>query len=87
MKSVITILAGDGIGPEVTNEAVKILKVIEKEFGHSFSLNNALFGGNVVDIIVQLDAWNRCFRVKPENLAGQELTVGVVSDEVEDKGS
>ena len=45
MKSVITILAGDGIGPEVTNEAVKILKVIEKEFGHSFSLNNALLVG------------------------------------------
>ena len=49
MKSVITILAGDGIGPEVTNEAVKILKVIEKEFGHSFSLNNALFGGIAID--------------------------------------
>ena len=49
MKSVITILAGDGIGPEVTNEAVKILKVIEKEFGHNFSLNNALFGGIAID--------------------------------------
>ena len=49
MKSVVTILAGDGIGPEVTNEAVKILKVIEKEFGHSFSLNNALFGGIAID--------------------------------------
>ena len=49
MKSVITILAGDGIGPEVTNEAVKILKVIEKEFSHSFSLNNALFGGIAID--------------------------------------
>ncbi len=49
MKSVITIIAGDGIGPEVTNEAIKILKVIEKEFGHSFSLNNALFGGIAID--------------------------------------
>ena len=55
--------------------------------GEMMPENDALLGGYVVDVIVQLDAWNRCFRVKPKNLAGQELTVGVVGDEVEDEGS
>ena len=40
----IAILAGDGIGPEITQEALKVLKVIEQRNDVSFELMPALFG-------------------------------------------
>lgn len=41
----IAILAGDGIGPECTEEAVKVLKLVEERNDVSFELMPALFGG------------------------------------------
>ncbi len=35
MKLNIAVLSGDGIGPEVTDQAVKVLKAIAIEFNHS----------------------------------------------------
>ncbi|WP_031432897.1 3-isopropylmalate dehydrogenase [Methylomarinum vadi] len=40
----IAILAGDGIGPEITDEAIKVLKVIEERNDVKFELMPALFG-------------------------------------------
>lgn len=40
----IAILAGDGIGPEITTEAIKVLKVIEERNDVQFELMPALFG-------------------------------------------
>ncbi len=40
----IAVLAGDGIGPEITREALKVLKVIESRNDVTFELNEALFG-------------------------------------------
>ncbi|NOR81272.1 MAG: 3-isopropylmalate dehydrogenase, partial [Methyloprofundus sp.] len=40
----IAVLAGDGIGPEITQEAVKVLKLIEERNDVSFELMPALFG-------------------------------------------
>lgn len=40
----IAILAGDGIGPEITQEAVKVLKLVEERNDVSFELIPALFG-------------------------------------------
>src|SRR6202007_1320281 len=45
MKLKIAILAGDGIGPEVTREAVNILKAVAEFRGHDFSFPEALIGG------------------------------------------
>jgi 3-isopropylmalate dehydrogenase len=45
----IMVLPGDGIGPEVTAEAVKVLGAVEKRFGHEFSLKEDLAGGAAVD--------------------------------------
>jgi 3-isopropylmalate dehydrogenase len=45
MKLKIAILAGDGIGPEVTNEAVKVLKTVAEFGGHDFTFSEALIGG------------------------------------------
>jgi 3-isopropylmalate dehydrogenase len=45
MKLNIAILAGDGIGPEVTREATQILKAVAEFGGHDFRFTEALIGG------------------------------------------
>src|ERR1700742_3701419 len=49
MKATITVLAGDGIGPEVTAEAVRVLERIAERFGHGFAFRQALIGGAAID--------------------------------------
>ncbi len=49
MRAVITVLPGDGIGPEVTTEGVKILNAVAKRFGHDFTTREALIGGAAID--------------------------------------
>lgn len=44
MKKNIAILEGDGIGPEIMREAVKVMRTIEKKYGHAFAMNHAPFG-------------------------------------------
>ena len=41
----ILLLPGDGIGVEVTSEAVRVLREITSRFGHSLSLEEGLLGG------------------------------------------
>src|SRR5437016_14150455 len=41
----LTILPGDGIGPEVTDEAVRVLEVIAETFGHQLGLGRKNIGG------------------------------------------
>ncbi len=50
MKALIAVLPGDGIGPEVTHEAVKVLQAVADKFGHDFSFEEGLVGGNAIDI-------------------------------------
>src|ERR1700722_17171423 len=45
MKLKIAILAGDGIGPEVTNEPTGILRAVAELGGHEFTFPPALIGG------------------------------------------
>lgn len=45
MKKTIAVLAGDGIGPEVMKETVKVLRRIAEVFGHEFKLIEGLIGG------------------------------------------
>jgi 3-isopropylmalate dehydrogenase len=45
MKLKIAVLAGDGIGPEVTHEATNILKAVAEFGGHSFTFAEAMIGG------------------------------------------
>lgn len=49
MKFDIAVLPGDGIGAEITDGAVYVLKKIAKKFGHEFSFTYALIGGCAVD--------------------------------------
>ncbi|HET7208564.1 MAG TPA: 3-isopropylmalate dehydrogenase [Terriglobales bacterium] len=41
----ITVLPGDGIGPEVTHEAIRVLEAIADGFGHDLRLNHKTIGG------------------------------------------
>lgn len=48
MKLKITILEGDGIGPEVTREAVRVLRMIATLHGHEFTFDQKLIGGDAI---------------------------------------
>jgi 3-isopropylmalate dehydrogenase len=50
MKARIAVLPGDGIGPEVVAEGVRVLEVIAKRFGHEFTLDEQPFGGIAIDL-------------------------------------
>src|SRR6478672_9286098 len=45
----ITILAGDGIGPEVMDESVRILGAVEAKFGFTVARTEHLVGGAAID--------------------------------------
>jgi 3-isopropylmalate dehydrogenase len=49
MQALIAVLAGDGIGPEVTAEAVRALARVAERHGHSFRFESALVGGAAID--------------------------------------
>jgi len=45
----LTVLPGDGVGPEVCGETIKILKAVGKKYGHKFKLNYRHVGGIAID--------------------------------------
>ena len=45
----IAVLPGDGIGPEIINEAVKVCDSISKKFGHEIKWTHALVGAAAID--------------------------------------
>ncbi|MFA6468789.1 MAG: 3-isopropylmalate dehydrogenase [Bacteroidota bacterium] len=49
MNKVITVIPGDGIGPEVVAGALRVLDVIGKKFNHTFTYQKALAGGAALD--------------------------------------
>ena len=49
MKFSIAVMPGDGVGPEVTAEALKVLDAVSSRFGHVFDLSYGRVGGNAID--------------------------------------
>ena len=49
MNFKITLLPGDGIGPEVVGEAVRVLDVIASKYNHAFNFQERLMGGCSID--------------------------------------
>ena len=45
----IAVLPGDGIGPEVMAEAVKVLRAVAQSYDHTFELNEDTIGGAAID--------------------------------------
>ncbi|HTV80129.1 MAG TPA: 3-isopropylmalate dehydrogenase [Steroidobacteraceae bacterium] len=50
MQASITVLGGDGIGPEVAAEGVRCLQAVARRFGHQFTLTEQPFGGAAIDL-------------------------------------
>lgn len=50
MNGNITLIAGDGIGPEIVAEAVKVLNKTAEKYGHTFSYKEILMGGCSIDV-------------------------------------
>jgi 3-isopropylmalate dehydrogenase len=49
MEAVITLLPGDGIGPDVTECTLRVLEAVASKFGHTFSFDSQLIGGAAID--------------------------------------
>ena len=49
MRALIALLPGDGIGPEVTAQAARVLAEVGRLHGHDFELRQALVGGVAID--------------------------------------
>ncbi|HSI74891.1 MAG TPA: 3-isopropylmalate dehydrogenase [Lunatimonas sp.] len=51
MEMNIALLPGDGIGPEVVDQAVKVVKAIGEKFGHQITFETALTGAAAIDAV------------------------------------
>ena len=49
MNKKITVLRGDGIGPEIVSEAIKVLDAVAEKYGHSFEYTEVDIGGCSID--------------------------------------
>jgi len=50
MEKTIALIPGDGIGPDVVDEAVKVLNAVANKFGHKFTYKNVIAGGKAIDM-------------------------------------
>lgn len=46
----IAVIRGDGIGPEIVNEAVKVMETVGEKYGHKFTFVDVLMGGCATDV-------------------------------------
>lgn len=51
MNYKIALIRGDGIGPEVVGEAVKVMDAVGEKFGHTFEYVDILMGGCAIDAV------------------------------------
>ena len=49
MKKNIAVIEGDGIGPEVTKQSIRVLTAIAESFGHEFNYTYCLMGADAID--------------------------------------
>ena len=49
MNCNIGVIKGDGIGPEIVDEAIKVLDKVAQKFGHEFNYTRILMGGESID--------------------------------------
>lgn len=49
MEKNIVVIKGDGIGPEIVNEAIKVLDAVSEKYNHKFNYQDILMGGCSID--------------------------------------
>ncbi len=50
MEKNIAVIKGDGIGPEIVTEAMKVLDAIADKYNHKFNYTQILMGGASIDV-------------------------------------
>lgn len=76
MKKKITVLPGDGIGPEVVAQGLKVIHAINQSFDHEFELTEADFGAVAIDKIgnpLPEETLNQC-------LTSDAIFLGAIGD-------
>lgn len=51
MHKVIAVLPGDGIGPEIVEQAIKVLNAVANKYNHTFEYKQALVGAAAIDAV------------------------------------
>ena len=51
MEKSIAVIRGDGIGPEIVGQALRVLDAVGEKFGHTFSYTDVYMGGCAIDPI------------------------------------
>jgi len=76
MEFKITVLGGDGIGPDVIAESIKALNAVGKTYGHKFDFQEALLGG------VAIEATGKALpeQTLKQCLASDAVLLGAVGD-------
>ena len=49
MQKKIAVIMGDGIGPEVTQQSIKVIDAVAQQFGHTFYYTYCLMGADAID--------------------------------------
>lgn len=49
MEKQIAVILGDGIGPEVTQQSIKVLNAVAQRFGHVFNYSYGIMGADAID--------------------------------------
>lgn len=49
-KKTIAVLPGDGVGPEIMEQALRVLEAVGKKFGHTFEFKKGLVGGAAYEV-------------------------------------
>ena len=49
MEKTIALIPGDGIGPDIVREGVRVLDAVAAKFGHQFTYKTVLAGGAAID--------------------------------------
>ena len=73
-KYTLAVIPGDGIGPEIVSEALKVLNRVGEVFGHSFTYKHLLMGGAAYDV------YGTCFPedILPTCQAADSVILGAV---------
>ena len=74
MEKRIAVIKGDGLGPEIVNEAIRVLDRVAKKFGQTFVYDEVLAGGAAID------AYGECLPQSTINacLASDSVLLGAV---------
>lgn len=82
MTKNIAVIKGDGIGPEIVSEAIKVLDRVGEKFGHRFNYTEVLMGGIAIDetgVPLPRETVDKC-------LASDSVLLGAVGGPKWDRG-